>query len=502
MKYVFPLNKKFRQIQKLSRLCDKHNIPYNMERFFDGWALSIPSNIESERLCSVTQHSLSIGGKKNLLEIEFYRDGYKNGGNLTAEDILSLLKKSQKKKSVDEEKKQLVKKYFISDDETMVTNDHEELKEYLNFRKENDEWLVMRLNEIGAVGIPDLPLFFPLMCEDIEIKKDCHTQKVENIDWGEKENLECIESNGVFLVIPYHNQLKAFPLRNSAYSSILSRVDAFCPLMLRTKNKGSKLHLPANERAEILCRSLTLQNEMCKILYRDGKIVSVLSKNYSILAADELIDELEEILKEKFPNYVFDKAILSNDLTIVEYLLKEKDVEEKIRIVLNQQGMHAPLLKLGVRFATSDTGESKVYASIFCDIDGIRFNIDSGINMEHKGNLTAKDFGEKLRDIDSVLLRSCKQLEKLSNIKIEDFSKSLKQIVETCSFLPKISSECVINEAADYSQNVTALNIYMTLNDIIQRHVNMNESSASRYLVLCECITKLLYFDYEKLNEE
>ena len=41
MKHVFPLNKRFRQIIKLSRLCDKHNIPYDMKRFMDGWALSI-----------------------------------------------------------------------------------------------------------------------------------------------------------------------------------------------------------------------------------------------------------------------------------------------------------------------------------------------------------------------------------------------------------------------------------------------------------------------------
>ena len=78
MKHVFPLNKRFRQIIKLSRLCDKHNIPYDMKRFMDGWALSIPNN-ESE-LCCVTQHSFSEGGKKNLLEIEFYIGGYESKG--------------------------------------------------------------------------------------------------------------------------------------------------------------------------------------------------------------------------------------------------------------------------------------------------------------------------------------------------------------------------------------------------------------------------------------
>lgn len=365
MKHVFPLNKRFRQIIKLSRLCDKHNIPYDMKRFMDGWALSIPNN-ESE-LCCVTQHSFSEGGKKNLLEIEFYIGGYESKGNQSAEEILSQLRKVQKYEDTKKRGMHRIQKYFASDDETMVTRDYEILKEYLDFRKENDEWFVVQIKDLGAVGIPNLPLFFPSWCNNITIKKDGYTQKVENIDWTVKENIECIESHGIFLTVPYHNKITAFPVKDSAYSSILNRADDFCPVMLRTKNKNSKLYLPANERAERLCRDFTLQKEACKVLYRDGKIVSVLSKNYSVLETDQLLKVLERKLQEKFPRYLFDKAVLSNDLTIVEYLLNETEIESKIRRKLNESSILS--LKFGVRFATSDTGESKVYASIFCDIN-------------------------------------------------------------------------------------------------------------------------------------
>ena len=186
MKHVFPLNKRFRQIIKLSRLCDKHNIPYDMRRFMDGWALSIPNN-ESE-LCCVTQHSFSEGGKKNLLEIEFYIGGYESKGNQSAEEILSQLRKVQKYEDTKKRGMHRIQKYFASDDETMVTRDYEILKEYLDFRKENDEWFVVQIKDLGAVGIPNLPLFFPSWCNNITIKKDGYTQKVENIDWTVKEN--------------------------------------------------------------------------------------------------------------------------------------------------------------------------------------------------------------------------------------------------------------------------------------------------------------------------
>lgn len=112
MKHVFPLNKRFRQIIKLSRLCDKHNIPYDMKRFMDGWALSIPNN-ESE-LCCVTQHSFSEGGKKNLLEIEFYIGGYESKGNQSAEEILSQLRKVQKYEDTKKREMHRIQKYFAS----------------------------------------------------------------------------------------------------------------------------------------------------------------------------------------------------------------------------------------------------------------------------------------------------------------------------------------------------------------------------------------------------
>ena len=133
------------------------------------------------------------------MEIEFYIGGYESKGNQSAEEILSQLRKVQKYEDTKKRGMHRIQKYFASDDETMVTRDYEILKEYLDFRKENDEWFVVQIKDLGAVGIPNLPLFFPSWCNNITIKKDGYTQKVENIDWTVKENIECIESHGIFL---------------------------------------------------------------------------------------------------------------------------------------------------------------------------------------------------------------------------------------------------------------------------------------------------------------
>jgi len=75
-------------------------------------------------------------------------------------------------------------------------------------------------------------------------------------------------------------------------------------------------------------------------------------------------------------------------------------------------------------------------------------------------------------------------------------------IVNTSNFLPKLFSDEVIEEITNYSQNTTALNLYIALNRIIERHIKMNESSATRNMVLYECMTKLMYLDYENLNKK
>ena len=75
-------------------------------------------------------------------------------------------------------------------------------------------------------------------------------------------------------------------------------------------------------------------------------------------------------------------------------------------------------------------------------------------------------------------------------------------IVNTSNFLPKLFSDEVIEEITNYSQNTTALNLYIALNRIIESHIKMNESSATRNMVLYECMTKLMYLDYENLNKK
>lgn len=47
----------------------------------------------------------------------------------------------------------------------------------------------------------------------------------------------------------------------------------------------------------------------------------------------------------------------------------------------------------------------------------------------------------------------------------------------------------------------TAIDVYLALNDIIQRHAKMNNVSPTRYLNLCEQVSKMMNLPYDKIDK-
>lgn len=65
----------------------------------------------------------------------------------------------------------MTKKFLANDDSVVYLENREDLKKYLDFRKKNDEWLNVYINEMAAVGIKNEPLFFPEYCQHQSTKK-------------------------------------------------------------------------------------------------------------------------------------------------------------------------------------------------------------------------------------------------------------------------------------------------------------------------------------------
>ena len=394
-----------------------------------------------------------------------------------------------------------MKKYLQTDESVAALNTHKDLWEYLKFRKENDEWLNVYINEMGAVGIPNEPLFIPQYCSGITLKKNGFTVDIPDIDYDNPENQECIKDTGLFLVFPYKSKLIAYPTRNIAYKTICMRADDACGTMLRFDVKPSKSILPINEKAERLTRDYLLYSDNCKILLRDGKVSAALSKDYAILPADELLEKLEAQLKKDHPDFTYAGGHVNHEFLVAEYMLNDILMEESFRQALNNAGADISTLKAGIRFSTSDTGSSSVFANVFYETNGIRTSLGDGIVMKHVGDASIEKFGNAMENLGMILKESEERIEQLGNIDIKDVAGCVEKIREVYTFLPKTVAEKVEEDLRiQFPNGGTAVDVYLALNDIVERHSKINVLSPTRYMNLCEQVAKLMKLPFAKID--
>lgn len=395
-----------------------------------------------------------------------------------------------------------MKKYLENDDDVEILETWKDLKEYLTFRAKHDEWVQPFINELAAIGIPNHPLFFQTNCTNLSVQKNGYRLDVKDIDYKDPENLSCIEDTGLFLVFPYKDSMAVYPTRRIAYPSICKRGDDDSMVMARFDPKANKQVLPINEKADRLTRDFQLFSDNCKILLRDGKVSAVLSKEYVILPADKMISILENQLKQDHPDFTFNRGQVSHEYLMVEYLMNDEEMEQSFRLKLNDAGADISELKAGIRFSTSDIGASKVYASVFYDADGVRTTCNSGIALEHKGEASPQSYAESCKQLGMVFKESEELIEKLGNMNISDVAGVVQEIRENYSIFPKGISEKVEAELRiQYPGGGTAIDVYLALNDIIQRYSEENKISPTRYLNLSEQVAKLMHLPFERIDQ-
>ena len=393
-----------------------------------------------------------------------------------------------------------MEKFLQFDDEVRRFDTHDALARYLQFRKEHDEWIEVFINEPSAVGIPNEPLFFPKYCTDISVKKNGYILKLPDIDYDCQECEECIESNGLFLSFPYRDHLVIMPTRPIAYDSIVKRAADDCGTMMRFDSSATKNILPINEKADRLTRDFQLYSDLCKILLRDGKISAVLSKNYAVLPADELVETMERQLKKDHPRFLFDCAQASHEYLVIEYLLNDPEMEGSFLEALRDAGARISELKAGIRFSTSDVGMGKVYATLFYDADGVRTSLGGRIELVHEGDATPAKFGNLISGLGMLFKESEEQIERLGMMELTDAAETLRKIAAKYTFFPKNITEEVANELECIKDGSTAIDVYLAMNDIIQRHAKKQNLSPTRYINACEQVAKLMHLPFSRID--
>ena len=393
-----------------------------------------------------------------------------------------------------------VLKYLESDVADHIFTSKEEMEEYNRFRRERDKWIILPLNQVGAYGISNLPLFVEERAEKPVVKINGFDQEVKQIDLTSQENKECIQCTGLFLCVPTEDGYVALPTDGRSLTSIYQRSDDFCGVMTRDNPKTGKMVLPIEEKAERVTRDNSLFSLFCKILFRDGKVRFSGSDQYTIADNGELIRILEEELQKQHPDMEYVEGAVSHEYLTAVYRLNNRMLEESLRISLNDMGNDIHELTSGVRFVTSDIGMSAVRANVYLDLDGTRVFL-KGIAVNHKDSELEDTFAENLTKFGEVLKESEERIEQIGNVDVADVYGMVKMITEYYSTIfPSKVSEEVLNELPiRYPHGGTGIDVYLSLNDIINRHQKLNQLSLARTLDLQEQVAGLIYLPYDKL---
>ena len=385
------------------------------------------------------------------------------------------------------------KKLLSYDDSVLTLETRDELHNYTSFREQNDIWVDCFLNEVGVIGIPDEPLFFPERLKGIRLKRNGYTVEAGDIDPDCPENMECIKGTGIFLAFPYRDRMRVVPTGPTAYQSICRRAGDTGPVMCRWTPSNQKKVLPVKEKAERLNRDLMLYTGMCKILVRDGKARAVLSPEYCPLPAGGLVGILEKWMGENFPAMELDHATATHEFLIAEYYLNDRDTETRLRHRLNMGGADIVSLRTGLRLVTSDVGLANAAVSLFYDADGARVTIGGHVELEHKGEASLRAFQEQLGKIPSMFRDCNSRLEWLQGKAVPDVPAAFQAARERLGFLPKLAADEVAEGLAnDFPGGGNAMDVYLAVCEVFKRYMEKTVVTQAKYRQICSQMEQVI----------
>lgn len=396
------------------------------------------------------------------------------------------------------------KNYFTNDYEEIFFSDFSEFKDYLKFRKENDIIIRCQIKELSAAGIENIPLFAQDMLDKMEASYEGYKYPCEKLSYDEKEVKECIDQTGLFLIVPFRNRNQPVPTSEYAVNTILQRSDDFCGTMSRFEAKPKKKVLPVSEKAVRLTRDFELYDDDCLVLIRDNKVRAVHSRLYDWLDCEDLDNEVEKMLKNEHPDFSFEGATATHEYLTVDYMLNNELMEESLRMQLNDTGSNIKEVKAGIQFLTSDVGVSAVKCNIILKLDDEQI-ILTGVSMEHKNGASIERFAETIADFGAILKEQEEKIEELGNIDIINVPFVVEEITKNyTSIFPGNISEQIIDELKiRYPLNIggSAIDCYIALNKIINRHKATNNVSLARYIMLSEQVAQMIHLPFDKIAE-
>ena len=276
---------------------------------------------------------------------------------------------------------------------------------------------------------------------------------------------DAIEDTAENLKLAIKVKDKFFPLRDTAYKSLLDRA----------KVGGSALpKLPREKLAEMINSCLALHKDSALLLVRDEKVSAAHSgdtRDYSVLEIDQLLDGLQSKMDERFPGNQFSGGYVDHSITSASWTLPDQKTEllDTYTKLLAAEGKTAMAAKLmpGIRFSTSDTGVASAKVSAL--LVGLQYPIHIGgmISVEHRRQSKVPDFVESLDMLFAQFGDSVARLSGLLSIHLDHPVNAMTAICKRLALPKKAAMEAIdMFEMAIGEDSATAHDVFVAMQEI------------------------------------
>ena len=276
---------------------------------------------------------------------------------------------------------------------------------------------------------------------------------------------DAIEDTAENLKLAIKVKDKFFPLRDTAYKSLLDRA----------KVGGSALpKLPREKLAELINSCLALHKDSALLLVRDEKVSAAHSgdtRDYSVLEIDQLLDGLQSKMDERFPGNQFSGGYVDHSITSASWTLPDQKTEllDTYTKLLAAEGKTAMAAKLmpGIRFSTSDTGVASAKVSAL--LVGLQYPIHIGgmISVEHRRQSKVPDFVESLDMLFAPFGDSVARLSGLLSIHLDHPVNAMTAICKRLALPKKAAMEAIdMFEMAIGEDSATAHDVFVAMQEI------------------------------------
>lgn len=276
---------------------------------------------------------------------------------------------------------------------------------------------------------------------------------------------DAIEDTAENLKLAIKVKDKFFPLRDTAYKSLLDRA----------KVGGSALpKLPREKLAELINSCLALHKDSALLLVRDEKVSAAHpgdTRDYSVLEIDQLLDGLQSKMDERFPGNQFSGGYVDHSITSASWTLPDQKTEllDTYTKLLAAEGKTAMAAKLmpGIRFSTSDTGVASAKVSAL--LVGLQYPIHIGgmISVEHRRQSKVPDFVESLDMLFAQFGDSVARLSGLLSIHLDHPVNAMTAICKRLALPKKAAMEAIdMFEMAIGEDSATAHDVFVAMQEI------------------------------------